>query len=361
MALSGALSVTGPQRIGVFRALMLGDMLCATPALRALRRAWPEARLALAALPWAREFALRLPSVDDFIAFPGLDGLPESVPDRAALPGFVAAMRDARFDLLVQLHGDGRVVNPLVADCGARRTAGFVRRGHAAVVDPQLHVEWPESGHEIERLLAVVDRLGVARAGQAIDFPLRRADHEALRAAWPDHARGSHVCLHAGARLASRRWPASRFAAVGDALAACGWRVVLTGSPAERELVDAVARAMRRPAVNLAGRTTLWTLGALIESAQLLVCNDTGVSHVAAATGTPSVVIACGSDAARWSPPDARRHAVLWHSAACRPCAHETCPYAHECASGITVETVIEAAFAALAGASSKEQRRVPV
>lgn len=171
-----------PRRIGVFRALMLGDMLCATPALRALRRAWPEARITLAGLPWAAEWAARLPSVDDFVAFPGLAGLPESTPEPGALPAFVDAMRAARFDLLLQLHGDGRVVNPLVAQCGARRTAGFVAHGAAAVVDPALHVEWPGRGHEIERLLALVDHLGVARAGTALDFALHERDHAALRA-----------------------------------------------------------------------------------------------------------------------------------------------------------------------------------
>jgi ADP-heptose:LPS heptosyltransferase len=165
--------------------------------------------------------------------------------------------------------------------------------------------------------------------------------------------------VHVGAQLASRRWPARRHAAVGDALAARGWRVVFTGSAAERALVDEAVRAMRHPAVDLTGRTTLWTLGALIASARLLVCNDTGVSHVAAATRTPSVVVACGSDVARWAPLDARRHAVLWRDAPCRPCAQPACPTAHECATGVTVDEVVAAALQALARAPAQEPRHV--
>lgn len=165
--------------------------------------------------------------------------------------------------------------------------------------------------------------------------------------------------MHVGARLASRRWPARRYAAVADALAERGWRVVLTGSAAEREIVDEAVRAMRHRAADLSGHTTLWTLGALIAGARLLVCNDTGVSHLAAATGTPSVVVACGSDVARWAPLDARRHAVLWRDVACRPCAHEACPTAHECAMGVTVDEVVAAALQALARAPAQEPRHV--
>ncbi len=134
---------------------------------------------------------------------------------------------------------------------------------------------------------------------------------------------------------------------------------MFTGSAAERPLVDEAVRAMRHPAVDLTGHTTLWTLGALIASARLLVCNDTGVSHVAAATRTPSVVVACGSDVARWAPLDARRHAVLWRDAPCRPCAHPACPTAHECATGVTVDEVVAAALQVLARAPAQEPRHV--
>ena len=98
----------------------------------------------------------------------------------------------------------------------------------------------------------------------------------------------------------------------------------------------------------MAGRTSLWTLGALIARASLLICNDTGVSHVAAALATPSVVVSCGADVARWAPLDSRRHRVLWSAEPCRPCSFPTCPYAHPCATAISEEQVTAAALQVL-------------
>jgi ADP-heptose:LPS heptosyltransferase len=95
----------------------------------------------------------------------------------------------------------------------------------------------------------------------------------------------------------------------------------------------------------------LWTLGALIESARLLVCNDTGVSHVAAALGTPSVVVSLGAEVARWAPLDARLHRVLWQPMDCRPCAHAHCPVGHGCSTQLTVARVAEAVLESLAPA----------
>jgi len=151
--------------------------------------------------------------------------------------------------------------------------------------------------------------------------------------------------LHAGSQLASRRWPAERFAQVGDALSKEGLQVVLTGTKGERELTARVRDAMRSPALDLTGLTSLGGLAALIARARLVVANDTGVSHIAAALKAPSVIIANGSDPRRWAPLDRQLHRVLWHPTDCRPCAHAACPLpGHPCAAGISAERVIEEA-----------------
>jgi ADP-heptose:LPS heptosyltransferase len=133
-----------------------------------------------------------------------------------------------------------------------------------------------------------------------------------LRDAWPADAPrldgAELVVVHVGAQLPSRRWSPLRFAQVADRLASEGRTVVLPGAASETELVAAVQRVMHQRAVNLAGRTSLWSLGALIDQARLVVCNDTGVSHIAAALHTPSVVVSCGAEVARWAPLDAALH-----------------------------------------------------
>jgi len=335
------------ERIAVFRALMLGDLLCAVPALRALRAGFPRAQITLVGLPWARTLVQRLGVyVDGFIDFPGWPGLPETRCDVRALPDFLAQVQARRFDLALQMHGSGAIVNPLVACFGARQSAGFFAGTRAAwrpEDDAAFFVEWPEHGHEIDRLLALTDALGAPRRGRQLEFPLLDDDRSALRALWPAIDDGPYVCVHAGAQLASRRWPLARFAAVADAIAQAGRRVVLTGGEPERALVNALAACMRHEPVNLVGRTNLWTLGALIEGAERVVCNDTGVSHIAAALGRPSVVVSCGADVARWAPLDRERHKVLWQPMACRPCAHAECPFEHGCATAIGAPQVLHA------------------
>jgi len=348
----------GPvQRIVVLRALMLGDMLCALPALRPIRRAWPRAHIAVLGLPASRELLSRMECVDQWLAFPGWPGLPEHPVDVRALPGFLRAMQDCRWDLAIQLHGSGQLTNPLVQLLGARATAGFY--GPGALLPPAdaaRYCPWPEQGHETQRLLALCRHLGLPFEGDDLEFPLRLEDDAALRTAWPGwEGCAGYACVHAGAQLPSRRWPVARFAAVAEALHDMGLAVVLTGTSAERALADELAARLAArsvPSIDLVGRTTLWSLGALLRRARLLVCNDTGVSHIAAALRVPSVVLSCGSDAARWAPPDRALHRVLAMPAPCRPCAHAVCPTKHECADALTVDMVLSAVHGQL---STKE------
>jgi ADP-heptose:LPS heptosyltransferase len=335
------------ERIAVFRALVLGDLLCATPALRALRAAYPHAQITLVGLPWAEALVRRLPALDRLLPFPGFPGLREQAPDLTALPGFLAAAQAARFDLAVQLHGDGRITNPLVACFGARHHAGF-HRADGPTADAPLSLPWPEHGHEVDRCLALTDHLGLPRQGRALDFPLEPADRARLKALWPALDERPYVVLHPGAQLRSRRWPVERFARVADALSDAGWRVVVTGTADERPLAQALLQACGCQPVDLVGATDLWTLGALLQGARLLLSNDTGVSHIAAALRTPSVVVALGGEVARWAPADRQRHRILWHDLPCRPCGHAHCPTAHECATAIDADAVIDAALALL-------------
>ncbi len=303
----------GLRRVAIFRALQLGDLLCAVPAFRALRAALPEAHVSLIGLPWAREIVQRFGAyLDELIEFPGYPGLPEREPDLALLPAFFEAVRARRFDLAIQLHGNGSVTNALVGRLGARCTAGFYQPGGPRP-EKGAFLPFPEGLSEVDTLLRLTSFLGMQSRGNALEFPLSPRDEEDLAAV--NEARALHgqsyVCVHAGASAPSRRWSPRGFAAVADALAARDQRIVLTGVPAERDLAAQVAAGMQWPALNLAGRTTLRSLAALLSRARLLVCNDTGVSHLADALRVPSVIVATGSDPHRWRPADRDRHRVV--------------------------------------------------
>ncbi len=327
------------MKIAVFRALQLGDLLCIVPALRALDAAFPDARIALIGLPWAETLAKRYRRhLDGFMAFPGFPGMPERSPDLAALPAFFRAMELERFDLVLQMHGDGRLTNPLVAMMGAQATAGFYVPGRFCP-DRERFLEWRAHEPEVLRYLRLVEALGVPAKGTHLEFPLGEEDWiEARRLRLPERG---YAVVHPGSQLPSRRWPPGRFAAIADELAMDGLQVVLTGVASEAPVVEAVKRAMRQPALDLCGRTSLGGLAAVIARARLLVANDTGVSHIAAAVRTPSVIVACGSDAARWSPLDRELHRVLAHEVECRPCLHRECPVGHPCALGVSVRDVL--------------------
>lgn len=304
-----------PERIAVLRALQLGDLLCAVPALRSFRAAFPDAEIVLVGLAWATAFVQRFRRyLDGLLELPGFPGLLEVPPRLSELPAFLARAQELRFDLAVQLHGSGTITNPLTVLLGARRNAGFYVPGEFCP-DEALFVPYPAEGHEIRRLLRLPEVHGLPLLGEELEFPLLAEDEEELAAlpAARELASGEYACVHAGARFSHRRWPPERFAAVGDHLAERGLRVVLTGSQAEAGLTARAAAAMKAPALDLAGKTSLGSLAALLAGARLLVCNDTGVSHLAAALRVPSVVVIMTSDPSRWAPLDRRRHRVVVH------------------------------------------------
>jgi ADP-heptose:LPS heptosyltransferase len=308
----GALAGRRPiGRIAVVRALPgLGDMLCAVPALRAIRAAHPAARVTLVGLPSAGWFGDRFPGlVDGLLPVEGVPGLPEVEPDPAAAVRFDVAAQACRFDLAVQLHGSGVVTNPLTAMLGARHQVSAHLPDHWR--PPGTSIEYPACGPEIRRLLAVVEAAGCPAVGEDIDLPVRAAERSEAHDLVAGRSRHGppYVCLHPGAARADNRWPARRFGTLADRLTATGHRVVLTGTAGERDLVAAVAEAMTTPPIDATGRTGVGTLAALFAAARLVVSNDTGAAHVAAAVRAPSVVLyPAGADRARWAPLDTGRH-----------------------------------------------------
>lgn len=336
-----------PARIAVFRALNLGDMLCALPALRALRRVQPQAQMTLIGLESARPLLERFPEyIDELVLFPGDPAFPEQPVHHDALPGFFREMRARRFDLILQMHGSGQQSNRIVENLVPRQWAGFVPAPEQA--EEGRLFPWPAHLHEIRRYLALLRHLGVDAADEGLEFPV--SSDEATQAIALAHRHGIQlersIVIHAGARLASRRWPAERFARVAGVLARDGWQIMLTGSAAESDLVRSIEQKVGSPncVVNLCGTTDLGVLAALLQRSRLLICNDTGVSHVAAALRLPSVVIASGSDVRRWAPLDDARHTVLHADTDCRPCAYDECPVGHVCALAVDVEQVLEQA-----------------
>ena len=153
----GQLDWNDLHRVAVFRALNLGDMLCAVPALRALRRRLPDAHITLiglSAVPVLQHFP---GYVDELVIFPGDPAFPKKTVNAAQLPVFYQDMRGRHFDLIVQLHGSGPRSNEIVQAMAPRQWAGFVPS--QTLAEPGRLMPWPDQLHEIHRYLALLDYL----------------------------------------------------------------------------------------------------------------------------------------------------------------------------------------------------------
>lgn len=307
------LQQSGLEKIAVFRALRLGDMLCAVPALRAIRASLPKAHITLIALPWAMQFAQRFRHfIDDFVAFPGHPSFPEQAVRENELAAFYDSMRSREFDLALQMHGSGEISNRIVGGFSARKTAGFVPVDASSL---DYFLPYPSSGPEPLRLLRLVHFLGAAHTGDHLEFPLCDDDKHELENfhVVADLEPGSYICIHPGASTLHKCWPPERFAQIGDRLHQdFRLQIVLTGSASETGLAVAVAQRMKAKAIIAAAPVSIGAMAALMSRARLLVCNDTGVSHIAAALKLSSVVIFRTADMQRWAPLDRRLHRCVW-------------------------------------------------
>ena len=281
--------VEGVRTIALVHANSLAHFMFLLPALEALRRAYPGARIALLAKTWhARFLEGRECGLDEVVIIPDMPGFGGDVIQAADsdIRDFFAQMRERRFDLAFQLH-DGGSSNSFTRRLRARITIG-ARMPGAAPLDRRL--AYAPLQNERLRLLELAGLAG-ARAG-SLDphLPLLPRDAEELSMHWRSDGRPL-VVLHPGADDIRTRWPAEGFARVADELAAKGAQVAIHGTQDERGTTRAVLQAMRSPAADLTGALTLSGLAALLARASLVISNDTGALHLAQALGTPTVGI----------------------------------------------------------------------
>jgi len=326
----------------------LGDLLCSAPALRALSRHRPDLEVTLVTWPEMAPVVARLGHVHDLMPFPGAPGIPERAPDPDGWQPFVAGARERRFDLAVQCYGDNPAANAVTAALGARLVAGFSPRGFTPPPGTEhLHLPYPTGEHEIRRHLLLLERLGlgITPEDEVLGFPVTPGDEEQHRsslAALRLRPR-RYAVLHPGASSPSRRWPVASYAQVAARLHGDGLRVVVTGTRSERGLAGELVDRAGVPVLDLCGRTDLPGLALLLRDSAVLVGNDTGTAHLAAAVGARSVTVFQPGDPRRWGydGPSAR---ALVPTVACAPCPHLECPIDFSCSRSTTPDQVLSAA-----------------
>ncbi len=319
----------------------LGDIVHAMPACMAIHRTYPKARLTwLVKREWAG-LVERIAGVD------------RVWPVESTLKGWlseVSPLRAERFDLVVDLQGLFRSA-AIGWLSGSPLRVGFAngREGSPWFYSRRVPVPHIEM-HAVDRYLLVATAIGAAETGAPeFRFRIPPSDHEEVdRLLSRSGVRSgtSWVAMNVSARWPTKRWPAAAFAEVADRLQREGYgAVVMIGGPDERADIAAVSRMMKTPAIDLAGATAVGLLPALLSKASLLITNDSGPMHVAAAVGTPVVALFGPTSAVRTGP-YGTGHRVLVTGISCRPCLSRTCknPVQLECLTRISHEQVIAAA-----------------
>ncbi len=353
------------SHILVIRPDHLGDLLFTTPALRALRRAFPQARITAMVGPWGKPVLDNNPHLDDvrLCPFPAFTRRPKKSP----LAPYALAWQTARqlrgegYDLALVLRFDhwwGALVAYLAR---IPRRLGY----DVAEVRPFLSeaVPYVRGRHEVQQNMALVREAGgegqepISPASEPLEFH-PTAEDEVFAGRWlagQGMAEGDVLIgIHPGAGAAVKLWRNQAWAEVGDTLARQhGARVVLTGSAGERALAEDVARRMATTPLLAAGETTLGQLAALLARCRLVLGPDCGPLHLAVALGRPTVHLYGPVDARIFGPwGDPARHVVVTSDLPCIPC--NRLDYGpeelgeHACVRDIGVEKTLEAANRAM-------------
>lgn len=335
----------------------LGDVLMTTPAIHALKQAGPGRHISLLASPAGAALAAYLPDVDEVIAYDA-PWVKNDSDDPEAEARVLRTLREAKFDAAVIFTVYSQSPLPAALMC---RLAGIPRvLAHCRENPYRLLSDWqPETEphqrtrHETRRQLDLVEVAGAVSDEQRLVFATRDSDRQSLREKLDARGLGptdAWIVSHCGATAASRRYPPGHFAQVLRMLGGRAGTVVLTGGASEKALTAEISTMCKDsvPIVDLAGTLSLGELACLIEDAALLLSNNSGPVHLAAALGTPVVDLYALTNPQHT--PWMVRHRVLYHDVPCKYCYRSVCPEGHnDCLRKVAPATVCEAVLELLA------------
>ena len=346
------LDVRGERRLpaeGVERVLIrgtnwIGDVVMTLPAVAAVRKMWPRARISILAKPWVAEVYRLSPDVDEIIPF-------EEPGRHAGIPGkwrLAGELRRNRFDCAILLQNaiEAAIIARLA---GIPLRVGYNSDGRGALLTHSVR-RIPEIRrvHQIDYYLAMVAAVGCPAADRDIrlspgsDYA---ATAESLFTQYGLKPNRPLIGIAPGAAYGpAKKWFPERFAAVVDRLIDdTGAQTVLFGSTGDRESTTAVAQSARHPLTDIAGKTTLREAIAVIARCNLFLSNDSGLMHVAGALGIPTIAIFGSTNPATTSPAG-KKSVVIHHDVECAPCLKPVCPTDFRCMEMIGVEEVFAAA-----------------
>jgi heptosyltransferase-2 len=327
--------VTSPSRVLVRAPNWVGDVVLSLPALRDVRRAFPAARLEVLARPWVGGLYAAVSEVDAIVESRG------TLADAEAIRG--------RYDLGLLLPNSFASAFTLWR-AGVPERWGYATDARGALLTRSCGVSASVGGQsQVYYYRAMLEALGLPVSGPP-DASLVCPE------AWGERGRallgdpGPWIGINAGAAFGTaKRWPPERFAAAASLVARrSGARVAIVGSAAERPLAEQIAAQLGATARVLCGETTLAELVGVLRELRLLLTNDSGPMHLAAALGTPLVAVFGSTD---WTEtaPFSERARIVREETECAPCLLRECPIDHRCMARVRVERVAATALELLA------------
>ena len=343
------------ERIVVRGTNWVGDSVMTVPALRALRRVLPKAKITLVVRPSAAGIFADIDFVDQLLIY-----------DRRSALSIIPHVREWRkrqFDLAVLFQNAFEAaLIPFLAGVPIR--LGYATESRQPLLTHPLALpDWRSSRHEVFYYLYLITALeqllfGASTICETTPDPslqisaARKTGAEELLRAYGVQATEPVVALCPGSiNSRAKRWPAEAYAALGDRLIDSRRQVLLIGSADEADVTHEVTNRMRRKPTVLTGKTSLDQITAVLSLVDLVVTNDTGPAHIAAALGRPTLVI-FGPTNPLTTRPFAPEAEILRHPPDCAPCMLRDCPIDHRCMTAITVDEVFEHSQALLKRAS---------
>ena len=359
------------QKILVVKLDHIGDVLLATPAITNLRLHYPHAHITLLVGSWSKQVIECNPHIDEILCYdspffrrlsaspqnigrPNLFGRPRLFRLKAATQ-MLRRLKSERYDLIVELRGDFLTLASAMLKGGKyrldRSTQRVLKKLRTIFKDSKPAVRRSRplflaySEHEVEINLDVLRSGDIPITSRKTFFNVQPKDQTWAKSFLSEvgiDASKPIVAIHPGSPVPLKRWPAERFVKLADTLIERKTQVLFLGGSDEKQLVEEIQAQMRHKSVNIAGRTNLQQLGAVLQSCHLFIGNDSGPMHIAAAVGT-RVIGLFGPGSPQRFGPFGENCTAIRKKPDCPPCMKEKCSLGeYGCIVEISVEDVVE-------------------
>ena len=330
------------KKILLIRTDRFGELLLNTPAIHATRETFPQSRITLVVCDYSKEAVSGNPDIDKLIVF-NAKGILEKVK-------FIFMLKKEKFDLAVMLS-PSKFFNIATFLAGIKKRVGYDRKWGFLLTDKIKDEKFKGQKHEVEYNLDLVRHIGANTDTKDLVFVFDKEDEifvKNLLASFGISPNNSIVGIHPASSNPAKMWPAEYFIQLIDMLKSKpDITICLVGTPEYGKLIEKIIEKTAQKPVNLCGKFTLKQLGAFLKRCSLLISNDSGPVHLAAAVGTPVIAIfgrnIKGVSPKRWGP-WGKNHVIFHKDPGCNPCLDRNCPYNFKCLTDITPQQVYQAA-----------------